>query len=222
MRILVSALLIGCVGCTTSEAQPAKPRPLIDVVADRITKGALLSVVKSSNRANHPIVEIHASRTDEPLDVSLASVMVWSGAGRVESLKSSAELANLGLGSVLRILTDGSDYVKNTVIIAARDQEVANLLANDPGRQDGAVELKWNSEFMEAHAKDVVQLMPIFKAAADAAAIAKARDFVYKALVASPDLLKPFAEERQVPDAVVKTRARIKALIETANRSGKG
>lgn len=222
MRLLICALLVGCMGCTAGEAQQAKTRPLIDVVADRITKAALLSVVKSSNGANLPIVEIHASRSDEPLDVSLASVLVWSGEGRVDSLKSSAELANLKLGMRLELLTDGSDYVKNTVTVASRDQAAANLVANDPGRQGGALELKWNSEFTEAHAKDVVQLAPIFKAASDTAAIAKARDLVSKALVASPDLLKPFAEERPVPDAVVKSRARTKALIETARRSFKG
>ena len=188
----------------------------MDVVADRITKGALMQVVKTP--ANEPIIEIHASRSDEPLDVSIASVLVWSGVGRLESLKSTAGLANVRLGAILEMLAERPDYVQNVVKAASFRQSVVNELAKGPDRRAGEIEFKWNREFTEVHAKEVVQLVPVLQSASDATAIAKGRAAVYKALTAAPELLKPFADEKPVPPDVLKSRQRTKALIDAGMR----
>ena len=61
-------------GCQTSEAQRASLTPS-QAAADRLVRQHMLGVALQS-RVNESIIEIHAARGNESLDVSIASILV--------------------------------------------------------------------------------------------------------------------------------------------------
>jgi len=161
--------------CSSSTAQK-KGTPLVDSVADRITKRQLLK--HALPKMSELILDIYAARIEEPLDVSIASIIVFAnkdyrgGEHHLGTLKSTADLANVQLGIGTKIsesLAGDSTYIQDVLKVASVNQEVASA----PGMRQEEVELKWNQEFTNQDATEIAMLPPMLSAAGDSASIGK-------------------------------------------------
>ena len=210
-------------GCQTSEAQRASLTPS-QAAADRLVRQHMLGVALQS-RVNESIIEIHAARGNESLDVSIASILVSTyrhfrgNENHERTLRTSADLANAKLEMALEMLGEKSadaTYVANVAKVGSLKQQVTN----DPKSLQVPIELKWNEAFTVEDAREVVQILPLLKSATDAQAFTKAKAAIQQELERSPDLLAPFKNAKPTSPDVARSRQRVFSLIADARRSG--
>jgi hypothetical protein len=211
------ALIALCVsipggGSAQSGGGAAATVPLIDRVADRIARAALLR--NAAMTAGNPAVDAHSRHDDERLVVSVARIVVFSlrdRRGRVDheaELKVAAEYSNPQVKLALEMLADGGDYLANIIEAASALQEGRNL---DGGGEE--LELKWNQQFGADDLRDVKTVLRFLKSANDDAAFVKARRAVRAALERNAVLLEPFAQEKPDSPELLASRQRVSAML---------
>lgn len=194
-------------------AQPgAKPLRLIERVADRIARAALLNEAALS--IGFRAADIHALHDDEPLSVSVARVVVFSvkeqrGSPKYsEQLRSGARYADDNAKRSLGMLADGGAYLTNIVQAASDRQIVRN--AEDA---DAALELTWNEQLGPDDVNDMTSILGLLRSLRDSGAVDRARRAIRSELERAPALLEPFAAERAPSPELVRSRQRVAALL---------
>ena len=208
-------LLVACAIAVAGfgPAQPATAaRPLLDRVVDRIVRSALLR--EAVPAVGEPAIDAHARNEDEPIDVSIARLLVFRSKAqpgdrqRANELKSSAELAGAYVKVSLDLFASNTRYVADIVELASLRQEARNTV----GDAD-ALELRSHQEFGAADARDVMSIVRLITPARDTAALDKARSAVRSQLERMSTLIEPFVGEPPASAEVLASRQRIAALL---------
>jgi hypothetical protein len=216
------ALITLCVsfpvyGSAQSGGSAAGAVPLIDRVADRIARAALLR--DAAMTAGEPAIDVHSRHDDERLVLSVARIVVFSvrdGRGRAgydAALKAAAEFSNPHVKLGLEMLADGGGFLSNIVQAASSLQEVRNL--------DGAgdeLELKLNQQFGTDDLRDIKTVLRFLQSAQDEAAFVKARRAVRTELERHAVLLEPFAHEKPASPELLASRQRVTAMLAPLRR----
>jgi hypothetical protein len=212
LRPVSAALIAVCVSFPVSGSAQSGPAPLIDRVADRITRAALLR--DSAMTAGEPAIDAHARHDDERLVLSVARIVVFSvrdrrgSAGYDADLKSAAEFTNPHVKLGLEMLARGGDFLTNIVDAASSLQELRNL----SGAAD-ELELKLNQQLGADDLRDIKTVLRFLQSAHDEAAFVKARRAVRTALERNAALLEPFKQEKPASPELLASRQRVTAML---------
>ena len=215
--VIASIVLALCValpggGSAQSGGGAAGPVALIDRVADRIARAALLR--DAAITAGEPAIDAHARHDDERLVLSVARIVVFSlrdrrGSGGYEAaLKSAADFANPHVKLGFEMLAGGGAYLANIVQASSSRQELRNL----SGAGDEP-ELKLNEQFGADDLRDVKTILRFLESAHDEAAFVRARRAVRTELERNAVLLEPFAGEKPASSGLLASRQRVTAML---------